>query len=83
MAKEEFQIPQLLMDRENQKQKEYRERTAVDVEELGVQSGDLTQMKELDFMYGGTTTQQELDEMEEEEAMKAVDPYLKKKQRSV
>jgi len=36
-------------------------------------------MKELDFMYGGSTTQEELDDMEEEEALRAVDPYLKKK----
>lgn len=40
-------------------------------------------MKELDFMYGGSTTQEELDDMEEEEALRAVDPYLKKKSRHV
>ena len=40
-------------------------------------------MKELDFMYGGQTTQEELEDMEEEEHLKAVDPYLKKKERYV
>ena len=68
MAKEEFKIPQLLMEREKQKQKEYDERSSVDFKELGMGSAELAQMKELDFMYGGQTTQEELEDMEEEEA---------------
>lgn len=71
------------MERENQKKKEYAEREAVDAKELGMGSGEVAQMKELDFMYGGQTTQEELEDMEEEEHLKAVDPYLKKKERYV
>ena len=41
------------MERENQKKKEYAEREAVDAKELGMGSGEVAQMKELDFMYGG------------------------------
>jgi len=57
----------LLIDRENQKRQEYEERGRVDVEELNLKGGELSQMKELDFMYGGSTTQSELEDIEEEE----------------
>ena len=40
-------------------------------------------MKELDFMYGGKTTEQELDEIEKEEEQAMIDPYLKKQKRFV
>ena len=40
-------------------------------------------MKELDFMYGGKTTQDELKEMEEEEESRLFDPYLQKKKRTL
>ena len=46
-------------------------------------SQELSQMKELDFMYGGQTTQEELEDMEDEEHQKAIDPYLEKKARYV
>ena len=55
----------------------------MDVKELGLKEGELAQMKELDFMYGGKTTQQELDEINEEQDRAALDPYLKKKDRFV
>ena len=63
MAREEFTIPQMIADREAEKQKEYEERASVEVKELGLKEGELAQMKELDFMYGGKTTQEELDEI--------------------
>ena len=40
-------------------------------------------MKQLDFMYGGKTTQDELDEIEEEAEMNVRDPYHQKKTRFV
>jgi hypothetical protein len=40
-------------------------------------------MKQLDFMYGGKTTQDELDEIEEEAVMNVRDPYYEKKTRYV
>ena len=83
IAKEEFKIPQLLLEREKLKKQEYEERSSVDFKELGMGSAELAQMKELDFMYGGQTTQQELEEMEEEEEARARDPYLEKKARYV
>lgn len=83
MAKEQFQIPQLLLDREKKKHEEYAERNAVDSADLGLAPGELEQMKELDFMYGGKTTAEELEEMEAEDDMKAIDPYLKKKKRYI
>lgn len=48
-----------------------------------MQPGELAQMKELDFMYGGSTTQQELEELEEEEEQKAIDPYMQRKTRTI
>ena len=41
MAKEEFKIPQMLMERENQKLKEYQERKSIDVEELEMNQGEI------------------------------------------
>jgi len=41
------------MDREKEKKKEYESRADMDSNELGVSAGELEQMKELDFMYGG------------------------------
>jgi hypothetical protein len=41
LAKEEFKIPQLLMEREQQKRKEYDERSAIDAKELGMDSEEL------------------------------------------
>lgn len=76
MSKEEFTIPQLLMEREQKKQREYDERKSVDVKEIGLATGDIATMKELDFMYGGRTTQEELEDMEDEDDMKALDPYM-------
>lgn len=38
-------------------------------------------MKELDYMYGGGTTAEELEEMNAEEEQKMIDPYLKNKKR--
>lgn len=32
-------------------------------------------------MYGGTTTKQELEQLQEETEMNMMDPYIKKKQR--
>jgi hypothetical protein len=55
------------MERETKKQQEYEERSSVDFKELGMGSSELAQMKELDFMYGGQTTQEELEDMEDEE----------------
>jgi 3-phenylpropionate/trans-cinnamate dioxygenase ferredoxin subunit len=83
ISKEQFKIPLLLQEREQQKQDEYDQRKQVDVRGLGMNEEDLQVMKELDYMYGGSTTQQELREMEEETARMAVDPFLKKKQRFV
>lgn len=40
-------------------------------------------MKELDYMYGGSTTKEELEEMEQEEEDKFIDPYLQTKKRFV
>jgi hypothetical protein len=34
---------------------------------LGVSGGEIAQMKEMDFMYGGKTTKDELEDMEDEE----------------
>jgi len=34
-------------------------------------------------MYGGATTQQELEDIEEEEHQKAIDPFFKKTKRFV
>ena len=41
IAKENFKIPQLLMDREKQKQDEYAGREEVDAAELGMAAGEL------------------------------------------
>ena len=71
-----FKIPQLLQEREAKKREEYQQRAEVEVEELGLGQGDVKQMKELDFMYGGQTTQEELEEMEAEEEAQSVDPKL-------
>ena len=62
-----FKIPQLLQEREAKKQEEYKKRDEIEVDELGMDSKDVKQMKELDFLYGGQTTQEELEEMEAEE----------------
>lgn len=43
----------MLADRESKKQEEYMARDSVDVEKLGLQQGELAQVKELDYMYGG------------------------------
>ena len=83
VKKEKFKIPHLLQEREQQKQQEYAERKDVDVSELGVSDAELATMKELDYMYGGSTTKQELEEIENEDAEKVIDPYLKKKKRFV
>ena len=71
------------MDREKEKQAEYNQRKDIDVSELGIKEGELATLKELDHMYGGSTTQKELEEMEQEEHDRIVDPYLKKKKRFV
>lgn len=47
----------MIEDREKQKQEEYEQRASIEVEKLGVSTGELQQVKELDFMYGGKTTQ--------------------------
>jgi len=67
VARDNFKIPHMLMEREKQKQAEYKTRKDVDIEELGMNPTELATMKELDYMYGGSTTQQELADMEEEE----------------
>ena len=61
--------------------KEYDEREGIRVDELGITRKELTQMKELDMMYGGRTTKEELDDIKEEEEQLLLDPYLKKKER--
>ena len=71
------------MDRDKEKKQEYQKRADMDSAELGVSDGELEQMKELDYMYGGSTTTEELEEMKEEEDQKLIDPYLKKKKRSM
>ena len=40
-------------------------------------------MKELDFMYGGSTTAEELEELEAEEEQKVIDPYLEREKRFI
>ena len=71
------------MEREKKKQEEYTARESVDFRELGVSKEELTQMKEMDFLYGGSTTEDELEEMETEEEQKLMDPYLKEKVRKI
>lgn len=83
IAQQNFKIPQLLMEREKQKQEEYSGREEVDAAELGVETDELAYMKELDFMYGGSTTAEELAEMEAEEEQKALDPYLERTKRYI
>lgn len=83
LAREEFTIPNMIAEREATKQKEYEARASVEVKELGLKEGELSQMKELDFMYGGKTTQEELDDIQEEQDAAALDPYLKKKERYI
>lgn len=61
--------------------KEYDEREGIRVDELGITRKELTEMKELDMMYGGRTTKEELDDIKEEEEQLLLDPYLKKKER--
>ena len=53
----------------------------MDLSKLDLPDEDIRQIKELDFMYGGKTTADELKEMEDEEESRLFDPYLKKKQR--
>jgi len=79
LAKEEFKIPALLQEREKQMQKEYDDREAVEVDKLGITNSELAEMKQLDMMYGGRTTQQEIDEIKNEEEQLLLDPYLQKK----
>lgn len=83
LAKEEFKIPNLLQEREEQMRKEYDERQAVEVDKLGITHNELAQMKQLDMMYGGQTTQEEIDEINDEEEQLLLDPYMKKKERYV
>jgi len=40
-------------------------------------------MKEMDFLYGGSTTEEELEDMQSEEESKMIDPYLKAKERKI
>ena len=61
--------------------KEYEEREGVDVDKLGISCKEFTQMKELDMMYGGQTTKEELEDIKNEEEQLMLDPYLKKKER--
>ena len=56
IKKDKFKIPQLLMERENKKKEEYASREQVSATELGMDAGEIAQMKEMDFMYGGETT---------------------------
>lgn len=83
VGQQQFKIPKLLQEREAQKQEEYKKRTEIEVDEIGAEREDVKQMKELDFMYGGQTTQEELEEMEEEEEQKHVDPYMTMKKRYI
>lgn len=83
LAKEEFKIPALLQEREKQMQKEYDDREAVEVDKLGITNSELAEMKQLDMMYGGRTTQQEIDEIKNEEEQLLLDPYLQKKERFI
>ena len=71
------------MEREAKKKEEYASREQVSATELGMDDGEIAQMKEMDFMYGGETTQQELEELEEEAEQKALDPYMKRKERNI
>jgi excinuclease UvrABC helicase subunit UvrB len=73
----------MLLERERQKQEEYNQRKDVDIEELGMSEQELATMKELDYMYGGSTTKEELAEMEEEENQKVIEPFLQKKKRFI
>ena len=81
MAKEEFKIPHLLQEREKKMQEEYEERDGVSTDELGITSKQFKQLKELDMMYGGQTSKQELEDIQTEEEQLMLDPYMKKKQR--
>lgn len=67
------------MERETKKQKEYSEREAVDVTEMGYSAQDVAEMKHLDFMYGGETTQQELEDMRSEELDQGINPFAEQK----
>ena len=64
LAKEEFKIPHLLQEREKQMQKEYQERDGVNVDELGITSKEFKELKELDMMYGGQTSKEEMEEIQ-------------------
>ena len=80
MAKEEFKIPHLLQERDKKMQEEYEERDGVSIDELGITSKQFKQLKELDMMYGGQTSKQELEDIQTEEEQLMLDPYMKKKQ---
>lgn len=51
------------------------------MDKLGITRKEFTEMKELDMMYGGQTTKEELEDIKEEEEQLLLDPYLKKKER--
>ena len=68
-----LQIPLLLQQREQEKQKEYEERAAQDIKEIekDLTEEDLKQMKELDTLFGSRDTE------EEDEEMYIKDPYAR------
>ena len=66
----------MLQERERKKKAEYQAREDVDTAAIGMDHGELAQLKELDYMYGGETTERELEEMEEEEERAYNDPYM-------
>ena len=80
-VKNEFKIPHLLADREEKMKKEYDEREGVKIDEMGITAKQFKQLKEMDMLYGGETTEEEIDKLKEEEEEAMMDPYMKKKEK--
>jgi len=73
--KDQFKIPGMLMEREKKMKEQYDSREDVDATQLGFSSDEINEMKHIDFMYGGKTTQEELEDLEKEKDISTVDPY--------
>ena len=56
MLQDSLEIPKMLLDREKQKQQEYKDRGEVDIDtiEKGISQDDKKQMLELDKMFGAS-----------------------------
>ena len=59
---------------------EYEEREGVSIDELGITNKEFKQLKEMDMMYGGQTSKEELEEIRRKSELEQMQRIRKRAQ---